>query len=391
MSPELIRKKYGVPSLIDELPAKPAKKVSVDQKKTGEGSRAFEKEKLLSEIKSGDEKLRQEIGKGTIKKENAANAIREHEYENFLKRQKFKFYDTSHQSALAKNPFIPKTKFNREEEREKIKKQHLDYVKQYPQFLTTTRNGRVGRITPEEYIDTIAETIATDLGSAEARYNKSLEPFIAEHNAKIPKDPLARTDLAGANAYADIWNKLTPGEKNQVMQAEAYTPRGMEYYMPPEPVQAPPLEQKVLQEQVIAPAVQPNLFQAPIPEKEYAESQRRLKEERKYRREAKEQLELWNSLTPQQKQEAKLVTQLGEYNQLARQAPMLEMQAMFQNQGVPYGIVNQMPPAMMQELMQAQNQPIRQIPVRARKSVYDRIMSSFDPNLFSPEFMQEEM
>lgn len=414
MSPAYIRKKYGVPSLIDQLPKKPAKKFSAGPKKTGEGSRTFEKEKLLKEIELGDEEFKKKISKGIIPKENAINAIRKHEYDNFLKRQQFKFHDKSYETALSNNPFVgPKPPFNEEEERAKIENEIIDFYEKNPAMQEMALGYKTKRMRPSELfkIENAPQEISYRLNRLRDEYDAPIKPLREAHYAKIHKDPRAREDKESAEVYARIWAQLTPAEKNQIIQEEAYKPKSSEYYMPS--TAEVPLESKISKEEIISPKknepklvetvnnITPQepftihgkggLFEAPIPAEEYAESRRRLKEERRYRREAKEQAELWNSLTPQQKNEAKLATQISEFNQLANQAPFMEVQSIMQNQGISPAMLGQIPPAMMQEFMQFQNQPPRQAGSRPRRSVYDRIMSSFDPNLFSPEFIQEEM
>lgn len=395
MSPQYIRKKYGIPSLMDELP-QPKKPVATGPKRVDEGSRAFEKEKLLSDIKTRDEAVKRQIQEQKLSQEAAAPLIQENEYKKFLDRQLFKFDDRSFSKIQQAHPFNYDVEIDAETNR------------RFPGGMGGLLSGPNWQAVHQQLFNDIPAFVRNNQPGHEV-YVNSL------------KDPRARDDSAGASQYASIWEQLTPAEKNQVMASLNYQPKGFEYYMPPAqpeplaPVAAPPaipqaegaplsagpqpeappvvmhaappaVEQKVPQEQ----AAIPPLFQPPVSREAQAEESRRLRAERKH---LKEWRQMWENLSPVERQQVSLNNQaqgvindqrMNQYITMARQygVPM-------QFEPNAYGAM--MPPAMLAGLMGGQEPAPRVINARPRPRIHDRIMANFDPNLFNPEFIAEDM
>jgi hypothetical protein len=380
MSPAIAAKKYGIPSIISQLP-EPKKPEFAGVKKTTEGSRHFEKQKMLSSIQNRDEALRKQIRDRKLSAEKASPLIKQNEYENFLQRKLFKFSDPSYETALKTNPFDYQKSYEQE------------YLRRFPGIPVQYMRG-----TPFPGLDASSRSEVQRV-EAGVKAATDAEKLAYEKNLK---DLRSRQDTEGYRQYEKIWSQLTPTEKNQVMQASNYTPKGIDYYMPPiaPPVAAPIAEQKVVMEQApqnpaVATPAAPNLFPAPIPREVQLEESRRMKMERDAEKAGRAQLEHWRSISPAEKQQIlynqQVMGHLGQQQQTEYQRQQRAIQRRESEMGIPFQQGMGISPIMMNELMNyMESQPTRYIPLRPRRSINEKIMSNFDPNMFSPEFIPEE-
>lgn len=397
MSPAIAAKKYGIPSIMSQLP-EPKKPAFTGAKKTTEGSRHFEKQKMLSDIQKRDDALKNQIRDRKLSAEKAEPLIKNNEYENFLRKKLFKFSDPSYETALKASPSIANP-FDYQKSYEQ------EYLKRFPgTSVQHIRGGFPG-------LDAISRNIvqqneASIKAATEAQklaHEKKVEAQKLAHEKKL-KDPRARQDTEGFRQYENIWGQLTPNEKNQVMQAANYTPKGIDYYMPPiaPPVAPPIVEQKVAMEppaQNPIPAARPpvpqNLFPTPVAREVQMEESRRMKMERDAMKAGRAQLERWKSVSPAEKQQIlynqRVIGHLGQQQQTEYQRQQQAIQQREVEMGVPFQQGMGISPIMMNELMSyMESQPTRHIPIRPRRSINEKIMGNFDPNLFSPEFIPEE-
>ena len=103
---------------------------------------------------------------------------------------------------------------------------------------------------------------------------------------------------------------------------------------------------------------------------------------------ADKQLKAWNSMHPLERQQISINKQAENLMHRAEVNQYNQEHQIFSNQQMQQ---DNIPPALLHELMNsAQNQQTRYIPTKPRKSINARVMSSFDPRMFSPEFIPEE-
>lgn len=115
-------------------------------------------------------------------------------------------------------------------------------------------------------------------------------------------------------------------------------------------------------------------------------------QDREYAERAQQQAARWAALSPAERQQIAYNRQLEEYNEAVERNQYMDM--MPQQQPQQFGQQlggSEMSPVMLNDLMQGiQSEQTRYVPMRPRRSIHDRVMSSFDQNMFSPEFMPEE-
>jgi hypothetical protein len=118
---------------------------------------------------------------------------------------------------------------------------------------------------------------------------------------------------------------------------------------------------------------------------------------REYKKIAEQQATRWKELSPAERQQQIYNKQLQDYTGEQQQYEYAnQMNTINQNQQPQFvqemgGQNTGVSPVMMNELMNyMESQPTRYVPIRPRRSINEKVMSSFDPNLFSPEFISEE-
>lgn len=122
------------------------------------------------------------------------------------------------------------------------------------------------------------------------------------------------------------------------------------------------------------------------------QEQKREVERREMAQRAQQQAERWAALPPAEQQQIIYNRQLAEYNEAVERNQYMDMMPQQQPQqfGQQLGGA-EMSPVMLNDLMQGiQSEQTRYVPMKRKRSIHDAVMSSFDPNMFSPEFIPEE-
>jgi len=122
-----------------------------------------------------------------------------------------------------------------------------------------------------------------------------------------------------------------------------------------------------------------------LKEPDLKQERRRLAAAGRQEQQAQQQLAQWQALPPAERQQISVNQQV---NDLINRAQLNQQQELFSPQQLQQENVS---PMILQEIMNnSRNQQTRYVPTRPRRSVSDRVMSSFDPRMFSPEFIPEE-
>lgn len=122
------------------------------------------------------------------------------------------------------------------------------------------------------------------------------------------------------------------------------------------------------------------------------QARQREAQNREMEQQAQQQAARWAAMSPAEQQQVTYNRQLADYNEAVERNQYMDM--MPQQQAQPFGQQiggAEMSPVMLNDLAQMiQGQQTRYVPTRPRRSIHDRVMSSFDPRMFSPEFIPEE-